>query len=454
MVRVFGHYMPAEMVLLWLLELLLCFVAFSVFLSVTVAVTGHSAPIQNPRTLGVAALLALTIGLAAIAVGLYRAETCFAWRALAVNTAAAAALAFPVLLAASSALGLKVGELASHDARDLLEILLAWIVCLVATRTTLCVALQFDFFVRRLIVVGSGPAALRAREAITAPVGPFYRLVGIVSEEDGLPRPERIRELGVWAVVVTPTARARLAAQDLLRYKAEGVRFFTDVEFRERQLRRVDIDHLGADWLAFAEGFSCGRMQSGLRRSLDLLVSGVLLPFFLPLMLLVALLIRIEGPGPVLYRQERIGRFGKQFTLLKFRSMTPDAEAGRGPAWADKNDPRVTGVGRVIRSLRIDELPQLINVLRGEMSLIGPRPERPHFVAQLARAIPHYGDRHWVKPGITGWAQVNFPYGASLDDARMKLSYDLYYLKHRGIFLDLLILIATVRVILFQEGAR
>jgi len=164
-------------------------------------------------------------------------------------------------------------------------------------------------------------------------------------------------------------------------------------------------------------------------------------------------LIRLESPGPVLYRQQRVGQRGRVFTLLKFRSMRVDAEA-RGPTWAAQHDPRVTRVGGFIRRTRIDERPQLINVLRGEMSFVGPRPERPHFVDQLAEIIPFYRDRTSIKPGITGWAQVNYPYGASIDAARQKLSYDLYYVKHRSLFLDALIVVATVRVILFQEGAR
>ena len=165
-----------------------------------------------------------------------------------------------------------------------------------------------------------------------------------------------------------------------------------------------------------------------------------MLALTLPLMALTALAIKIDSPGPVFYRQQRIGRFDKPFTLFKFRSMTVDAEAGGNPRWAQQQDPRVTRVGRFIRATRIDELPQLVNVLRGEMSLVGPRPERPHFVEQLARVIPFYRQRAYVKPGLTGWAQVNFPYGASVEDAREKLAYDLYYVKNRTLLLDLLIL--------------
>jgi lipopolysaccharide/colanic/teichoic acid biosynthesis glycosyltransferase len=174
----------------------------------------------------------------------------------------------------------------------------------------------------------------------------------------------------------------------------------------------------------------------------------------LPLMAMTALAIKIDGPGPVLYRQQRVGRFDRTFTLFKFRSMIADAEASGYPRWAQKQDPRVTRIGRFIRATRIDELPQLANVIRGEMSLVGPRPERPHFVEQLTRAIPFYRQRAYVKPGLTGWAQVNFPYGASVEDAREKLAYDLYYVKHRTIMLDLIILMSTIRVVLSREGAR
>jgi lipopolysaccharide/colanic/teichoic acid biosynthesis glycosyltransferase len=171
-------------------------------------------------------------------------------------------------------------------------------------------------------------------------------------------------------------------------------------------------------------------------------------------MLATMLLIKIDSRGPIFYRQERIGLHGRPFSLIKFRSMVVDAEVGGVARWASRQDPRVTRIGRLIRLTRIDELPQILNVLRGDMAFVGPRPERPSFVEELGRIIPHYDDRACVKPGITGWAQVNYPYGASVEDARMKLAYDLYYISRRSLFLDLLILIATVRVVLLQEGAR
>jgi exopolysaccharide biosynthesis polyprenyl glycosylphosphotransferase len=194
-------------------------------------------------------------------------------------------------------------------------------------------------------------------------------------------------------------------------------------------------------------------MNEAARRGLDVVGSLLLLMLTLPLLAVVMGLIKLDSPGPLLYRQERVGRHGRVFTLLKLRSMRADAEAD-GPHWAAEHDPRVTRIGAFIRACRIDELPQLFNVLRGEMSLVGPRPERPCFVEQLAQVIPHYNQRTDVLPGITGWAQVNYRYGASVEDARVKLSYDLHYLRHRSLLLDLRILVATVRVVMLGVGAR
>ena len=196
------------------------------------------------------------------------------------------------------------------------------------------------------------------------------------------------------------------------------------------------------------------KSRNALKRILDLLISVCLLVFTAPLMLLVAILITCESNGPILYRQERVGTKGSRFTLLKFRSMNQDAEPEGKPVWASPGDARVTRVGRLIRYTRIDELPQLFNVLRGEMSMVGPRPERPYFVDQLTEVVPSYAERHNVKPGITGWAQVNYPYGASIEDARRKLEYDLHYVNHINTRLDLRILCATVGVVILGKGAR
>ena len=216
----------------------------------------------------------------------------------------------------------------------------------------------------------------------------------------------------------------------------------------------LEPERLPANWNEML-GFRRERVGEAVaRRAFDIAISAGLLLATLPVLVLTAVAIRLETRGPIFYRQERVGRGGRVFTLFKFRSMTVDAEANGDAVWAVPQDPRVTRVGRFIRLTRIDEVPQVLNVLRGEMAFIGPRPERPVFVAQLERAIPHYADRAAVKPGITGWAQVRYRYGASVEDARMKLGYDLYYIRHRSIALDLRILAGTVRVVLLQEGAR
>ena len=221
----------------------------------------------------------------------------------------------------------------------------------------------------------------------------------------------------------------------------------------EMQRGQVHLDSLPADWPGLFGLRPEAPWTAAMRRVLDVAFSLALLTFTLPLTLLLACLVRLDSPGPAFYRQERTGLHGRSFQLLKFRSMRVDAEA-TGPSWATQADPRVTRLGRIMRLTRMDELPQLLNVLADSMSLVGPRPERPCFVTQLAGQIPHFRERTRVKPGITGWAQVNHPYGASVEDAREKLAYDLYYLRHRSLMLDLRILLATVRVVVMQAGAR
>jgi exopolysaccharide biosynthesis polyprenyl glycosylphosphotransferase len=222
----------------------------------------------------------------------------------------------------------------------------------------------------------------------------------------------------------------------------------------ERETGRVDLDTVNPSWLIFSDGFSSGRaLSSAAKRIFDVSASLLLLVLTLPLIVLFALLVKLDSKGPAFFRQTRVGLYGQAFDVIKLRSMRTDAEAG-GAQFAQENDPRVTRIGRFIRKVRIDELPQTWSVLKGEMSFVGPRPERPEFVAELEEQLPYYAERHMVKPGITGWAQINYPYGASLEDSRHKLEYDLYYAKNYTPFLDLLILLQTLRVVLWHEGAR
>ena len=224
--------------------------------------------------------------------------------------------------------------------------------------------------------------------------------------------------------------------------------------FFERVHGRVPIESLKVSWLIYGNGFRQNWLRSVVKRVFDIVVAAVLLPTAAPLMAIVACLIWLESGGPIIYKQERVGSRGRRFTLLKFRSMAHDAEKDGNASWASLNDTRVTKIGRMMRRTRIDELPQLINVLWGEMSFVGPRPERPTFVAMLTEQIPFYAVRHSVKPGLTGWAQVRYTYGANVEESIKKLEYDLYYVKNHSLLLDLLVLLMTIRVVLLGQGAR
>ncbi|MFY7975234.1 MAG: exopolysaccharide biosynthesis polyprenyl glycosylphosphotransferase, partial [Rubrivivax sp.] len=211
---------------------------------------------------------------------------------------------------------------------------------------------------------------------------------------------------------------------------------------------------LNASWLIFGDGFNQGALRTFVKRVFDIFCALLLTLVSAPIMVITAFAIKLESRGPVFYRQERVGLEGKPFMVTKFRSMRTDAEKDGKPRWATQNDDRVTRIGHIIRRLRIDELPQLFNVLNGEMSLVGPRPERPFFVEQLTQEIPFYAVRHSVKPGVTGWAQVRYHYGSTVEDSQEKLQYDLYYVKNHTLFLDLVVLFETVGVVLTGKGAR
>jgi sugar transferase (PEP-CTERM system associated) len=245
-----------------------------------------------------------------------------------------------------------------------------------------------------------------------------------------------------------------LPLRELLDCKLMGVRVLDLSSYYERAVGQLRLDSLHASWLIFGDGFRQGFTRTFIKRLFDILASSALLLLAAPVMLGAAVVIALESGFPILYRQERVGQGGRLFDVIKFRSMRHDAEGDGKPRWAASNDDRVTRIGRTMRRLRIDELPQLINVLRGDMSLVGPRPERPYFVDQLAREIPYYAVRHSVKPGITGWAQVRYHYSASLEDSVQKLQYDLYYVKNHTLFLDIVVLFETVGVVVTGAGAH
>lgn len=322
---------------------------------------------------------------------------------------------------------------------------------------------------KRLLIFGTGQLAVDLCQII---VSQKRWLVDIVGFLDG--RTERVGErlvnpgiIGTYdqmaqvidqhkvdtIVVCLEDRRSVLPVQALLEFKAMGLNVIDGHHLYEEASGRLSIDSLRPSALIFSSGFQRRRISLVSKRVLDVCISVVGLVVLAPLFLLVAMLIRMDSPGPVFYRQARVGLGGRPYMIWKFRSMRQDAEKS-GPRWAQADDPRVSRVGWWLRKTRIDEFPQLMNVIKGEMSLVGPRPERPVFVQDLRTLIPYYDIRHTVRPGITGWAQVKFRYGASQEDAHMKLQYDLYYVKNLSILLDLTILIATVKVVLFGEGAR
>lgn len=456
MPRIFDGFVALEMAILWALEISLCFLVFYILL-----LPGDVGPANGPLGLhataaGHAGLLAMTVGAISIAIGLYRPEICLQTRRLLVNSVIAGLLAFPAILLISMVTDLDPSFLLGEDALWPMKILLSWILLLFVTRLCFRVILRSGLLTRRVVLVGSPVQAMRTEAAIRSMRRGFFSLAEVVAPDAAAELSSaRLRDRRIWAVIVAGEAATDPGVQAMLAKLPSRVRHFGDVAFREQQMRRLDLDHLEPGWLGEAEAHLDDAEQpftTAARRIADVAISLVILAVTLPVMLTAAALIRLDG-GPVFYRQERVGLSGRRFVLLKFRSMIVNAEA-QGPAWAAKHDTRVTRVGGVMRLSRIDELPQLFNVLRGEMSIVGPRPERPHFVAKLDAEIPFHADRTRVKPGITGWAQVNYPYGASVEDARQKLAYDLYYVKHRSLMFDFQILLATVRVVLFQEGAR
>jgi len=456
MLRVFGQMMPREVVFLALGEQVLG--SFAVYWLLLIIRGGTTLTI-TPPLLDIALLLSLVFGVAAAIAGLYRAEFVFECSRLSVKCLGAASLSFVLMALCVHSLALVFGGILAVSAATRIVLPLAWLGCLAVTRRGFSLAVRHKVLVRRIVVVASASAAARLKRFIAG--GRCRHLTEVELIEWADPQdadlserlaPEKLRRERIWGIVVG--SGAMLPADLLLRCRLSGIRVFGEAAFWEREGAWIDVDGADHSWLFDQSSFRQGRVAAAIKRGLDLIIALVLILLTLPLMLVIATLITLESPGPALYRQERVGRHGSPFTLYKFRSMRADAEAPGEARWATVGDPRITRVGRLIRYTRIDELPQLFNVLRGDMSVVGPRPERPYFVGKLAAELPCYAQRHFVKPGITGWAQVNAPYGASIEDALEKLRYDLYYVKNCSPILDLWILFCTVRVIVFQEGAR
>ncbi|HEY9549504.1 MAG TPA: TIGR03013 family XrtA/PEP-CTERM system glycosyltransferase [Kiloniellaceae bacterium] len=325
-----------------------------------------------------------------------------------------------------------------------------------------------ELIARRVLVLGTGENAAEIEELERSCDACGLKCVGFLDVEGGAVRvsPSRritpsgsllklcVEQQVSEIVVAVQERRGRMPIEELMDCKLSGIPIYDFMTFMERETGRCDLSALRPSWFIFAEGFTGGVVQQGVKRGLDVMLSIVLVIVALPLIGATALAIRVESPGPVFYRQKRVGLNSNVFEIVKFRSMAVDAEAGGSAVWAASNDPRITDVGRIIRKFRIDELPQIINVIKGEMSFVGPRPERPEFVKQLAQQFGYYNERHRVKPGITGWAQLHYIYSDSIEGGLTKLQYDLYYVRNYSLLLDLFIVIQTVRVILWPAGAR
>jgi len=275
-------------------------------------------------------------------------------------------------------------------------------------------------------------------------------VIGLTDDLESIVKTEGIDRI----VVAMGERRGQLPTDRLLKLGLGGdVSIEEGATFYERVTGRVSLEMIRPSWLIFTGRGRQAKLAAVTRNAVHRFVALIALVFSLPIVLLTAILIKLDSRGPVFYKQERVGENGRSFVLTKFRSMRVDAETD-GPVWASKRDERTTRVGRIIRKIRVDEIPQFWNILRGEMSFVGPRPERPHFVAQLAREIPYYEQRHLIAPGLTGWAQIKYPYGASIEDSRQKLQYDLFYIKNHSLLLDAIIMFETIKIILFGRGGQ
>jgi len=472
MLRLFGHYVPRTLIILWLAELLIALAA--VYLGATLAAL--VAPMADDplgalaahatRLPGESLLFASVLALSLTATGLYQRNL----RDRASFVLLRIVLAF---IGCASAMQI-LAFIEPLPVIDGLPAVLAYGFALLGVTSCRFIYMPRTetLLRRRALVVGAGPEAAlieglrRASDRRGIHVVGYLPLPGDrvrigaarLVERFG-PLSDMVERLSIDELIVAaPEGQQHeggLPLEELLECKLRGVAVLDVAAFHERQLGKVLVDTLHVGEVLFNEAYEPARARDPQKRLFDILVSGIVLILAAPLMLLTVLAIKLESGwrGSIIYRQRRVGLNGEVFEVLKFRSMREDAERD-GARWASRNDDRITRVGRCIRRCRIDELPQLLNVLRGDMSFVGPRPERPEFVHQLEERLPFYRLRHSVKPGITGWAQVCYPYGASFEDSREKLQYDLYYIKNHSLFLDLHILAETLEVVLWGKGAR
>ena len=342
-------------------------------------------------------------------------------------------------------------------------------ICLALTawRATYYMILRKGLFAQPVLIIGTGKISAQITKEIEDNQDSGYRITAFIGNSAPSYNPNKTLLIPLSTsltdtctetktdliVVALDDRRGTMPIESLLECKLQGITIDDGITFFEAITGKILVKNVNPAWLIFSDGFQTSRLSYSFKRLLDIVLSLSGLIISLPISLLTALLIKIESPGPIFYLQERVGERGNTFKIIKFRSMRQDAEKD-GAVWAMKDDARITRIGGFIRKVRIDEIPQMWNVLKGEMSFVGPRPERPVFVEKLTEAIPYYSLRHSAKPGISGWAQICYPYGASEEDALRKLEYDLYYIKNQSIFIDILVIFRTVKTVLFQKGSR
>ncbi len=468
MIRVFDHYVPTRTVLELGTDFLLLLLAALAAASTLAVIDGNPVPaVEMVRWLPLALIFATVMLMLFIAFGAYQRDRVGSLRTLLLCVLLSTFVSVGPLFFAALTLAYP-----RHHALRFLGLAYAYqFAGLLLIRKPLLGVYARRLWLRNVLIMGCGADAMAVALDIQRHTHGAYRLAGFYpaqreeAHDASLPAPlldakdtllAQALKHGVDEIVVAVREQRGgvLPLRHLLDCRTRGIAVHSMATFSERIKGEVPLDSLKASWLIYGNGFAQGWLRTAMKRLFDVLVALALLAATWWIMALTALAILIEDGGPVLFRQERVGRSGRTFQVLKFRSMRTDAEKDGVARWAQPNDSRITAVGRFIRKTRIDELPQLLNVLRGEMSLVGPRPERPSFVEQLTEQIPFYAIRHSVKPGLTGWAQVRFSYGASLADARRKLQFDLYYVKNHSLVLDIQIILETVRVVLRGEGAR
>ncbi len=461
--RVFSHYISGRTLVLILGDILI--LTASLFVTGYLSVADSSTPTADPL-LFLAKVLSLTLlGLPTFHVGGLYDHSPHPDRKEVAARALAAAVVWGILVAA---LAFSLPSL-SLDRLSVFVGILIGTLGVIGLRWILSLGPAAKRLHERLLFLGATPVADRLISELEAN-NPGYEILGFVDDRPGhdvtlnngfrvLGKSHELQNIVVASqastiVVALTERRGTFPMQAIMDCKLQGIRIEDWPTFYEKLTGKIVVQNLRPSWLVFSEGFNRARVTRFVKRVVDLTLSILFLGLGWPIFLLIALAIKLDSRGPVLFRQERVGQQGRPFTLLKFRSMVDDAEARTGPVWTTKRDTRITRVGRWLRKTRLDEFPQILNVLKGEMSFIGPRPERPHFVDQLQEKIPYYAQRHTIKPGITGWAQVRYSYAATIVDAEEKLQYDLYYVKNMSIFLDVLILLYTVQVVLLGKGAR